>query len=176
MQVGLGYSTTQAGLGLVAARAASVASSRVAARAAACLGHRVVLGAGMATMGVAFASFARIGAGSDYVTTLLPGLVVLGLGIPLLFVSSAAIAVERIPSEHTGVGSGLLSTCQWLGGAVGVTLVPAIGPGTPHASLERLHTAFLTCAGIAGLGLVLALALTRTRTSIWRLTCAPSVD
>ena len=85
----------------------------------------------------------------------------LGFGIPLLFVSSAAISVERIPSEHIGIGAGLLSTCQWLGGAVGVSLVPAIGSGTMQADVEQLRIAFLVCAGIATAGLVLALVLAR---------------
>jgi sugar phosphate permease len=114
----------------------------------------------MAAMAVAFASFTRIEAGSAYVSTLLPGLLVLGFAIPLLFVSSAAISVG--PNEHSGVGAGLLSTCQWLGGAVGVSLVPAIGSGTAHADLEHLRTAFLVCAGVATAGLVLALILART--------------
>ncbi len=115
----------------------------------------------MAAMAVAFASFVRIEPGSPYVSTVLPGLVVLGFGIPLLFVSSAAISVERIPSEHSGIGAGLLSTCQWLGGAVGVSLVPAIGSGTMQADVEQLRIAFLVCAGIATAGLVLALVLAR---------------
>jgi EmrB/QacA subfamily drug resistance transporter len=159
MQVGLGYSTTQAGLGLVAPRAASVLGSRVAARAAGRIGHRRVLAVGMAAMAVAFASFVRIEPGSAYVSTLLPGLVVLGFGIPLLFVSSAAISVERVPNEHSGIGAGLLSTCQWLGGAVGVSLVPAIGSGTGQADLEHLRTAFLVCSAVATAGLILSLVL-----------------
>jgi EmrB/QacA subfamily drug resistance transporter len=162
MQVGLGYSTTRAGLGLVAPRAASVLGSRVAARAAGRIGHRPVLAVGMAAMVVAFASFARIEPGSAYVSTLLPGLIVLGFGIPLLFVASAAISVERVPDEHSGIGAGLLSTCQWLGGAIGVSLVPAIGSGTAQADLRQLRAAFLVCAGVATAGLVLATILART--------------
>ena len=105
MQVGLGYSTTRAGLGLVAARAASVASCARRSARSGLLSARVHArrrhgrdGGGVRQLR---SDRRRLGL-RDHV---LPGLVVLGLGIPLLFVSSAAIAVERIPSERAGVES-----------------------------------------------------------------------
>jgi hypothetical protein len=45
------------------------------------------------------------------------------------------------------------------GGAVGVSLVPAIGSGTARADLEHLRTAFLVCSAVATTGPILSLVL-----------------
>jgi EmrB/QacA subfamily drug resistance transporter len=156
MQVALGWSPAAAGAGLVAARVAGIACSRPAAAAVARLGTWPVLASGMALTAAAHVSFARLDPGASYTTSLLPGLVLLGAGIPMLFVSTSSLVVGGVPAGHAGTGSGLLSTLQWLGGAIGVALVPAVQAADPDA-LATVRHGFAACAAVAVVGLLLAL-------------------
>jgi EmrB/QacA subfamily drug resistance transporter len=160
MQELLGYSPIEAGLGLLAVRGTSVVWARVAARAATRIGARAVLVVGMAALTAGVLSFVRVDASSSYAEALLPGLLVLGLAIPFLFVSVSILALAGVPAGRAGVASGLLNTSQWTGGAVGLALVSTVA-GAAGIDAAGLRAGFVVCAllGVAGLGLAGWLAL-----------------
>ena len=68
----------------------------------------------------------RASAGSSYLTGLLPGLVILGLGTGLVFVAVSVSAMAGIPAQHAGLASGFLMTGHEVGAAVGVAVVSAV--------------------------------------------------
>ena len=88
-------------------------------------------------------------------TTLVPGLLVLGVAIPCSFVSASAAALGGTPLEHAGVTSGLLKALQWIGGAFGLALVAAAsggldaGAGDADSLAESVRTGFLACTFLA---------------------------
>lgn len=68
------------------------------------------------------------GASSDaaYVSDLLPGLLLVGLGVGLVFVSISVTAMSEIPGERAGLASGLMTTGHEIGGAFGISIFSAI--------------------------------------------------
>jgi hypothetical protein len=82
----------------------------------------------------------RLQPDSTYVEALLPALVVAGVGMGLAFVPLTAAATSGEEGGDAGVVSGLLSTCQQVGGAVGIAVL------ITNASD---HTAGLVAAGSA---------------------------
>jgi hypothetical protein len=59
-----------------------------------------------------------------------PGLVVAGAGLALLVIPLLNVVLAAVPVEAAGGASGLFSTAQRLGGAVGVALLGTVFFGT----------------------------------------------
>lgn len=61
-----------------------------------------------------------------YAADVLSGFVVLGLGVGLVFVTVSVTAMAGIPSEHSGLASGVLMTGHEIGAALGVAALAAV--------------------------------------------------
>jgi len=126
-------------------------------------GSRAMLAAGFAV--IAGAELLLRGASSDasYVTELLPGLLVLGVGIGVTFVSVSVTAMSSVSDASAGVASGLMTTAHELGAAFGVAIFSsiAIGAGTAGAAgfIGGYHDA-MTAGAIIAAGLAVASAAT----------------
>jgi hypothetical protein len=151
MQGPLGMSPIEAGAGLLAVRATSAAWAPTGARLVAALGARPVLAAGLAAMTAALALLAPAPAGGSYAADLLPGLLVMGLAIPLVFLAVNVLALQGAPPHDAGLASGMLNTSQWVGGAAGVAVLAAAGTGP----------GLWACAALGAAGTAVALALPR---------------
>src|SRR5262249_17497846 len=80
----------------------------------------------------------RIPVGGSYTTDLLPGLLLVGLGIAGLFVAVATAANAGVPSDKAGLAAALLNASQWLRGAPAPpTLTPARPPPPPPPRRPR---------------------------------------
>ena len=152
MQEGLGLSPIGAGAGLLAVRATSALWAPLGARLVAAAGARTVLAGAMAAMTAALALLARTPDDGRYVADLLPGLLVLGLAIPLIFLTVNTLALEGAPAEDAGLASGLLNTSQAIGGAVGVVAALAAAGAGPG---------LWTCVALGVAGTAVALAMLR---------------
>jgi predicted MFS family arabinose efflux permease len=151
LQDGLGLSALQSGLIFLPLGlgyfAASVQSGKIAAR----LGPQVLaLGALTVSAGyLLLAAMLHDGAG-----WLIPGLVVSGIGMGLVIAPMPAIVLAQVKPEHAAAASGVLSTTQQAGGAIGVAVIGAVfygalGHGYPHAFGLGLEV-------MAGFGVVVA--------------------
>ena len=54
---------------------------------------------------------------------MLPGLIVFGLGLPLVGVANQIAAVAEVPHEDAGAASGIVTTAFQVGGALGLALI-----------------------------------------------------
>lgn len=97
-------------------------------------------------------------------------MLVLGIGAGISFMPLVLIATSDARPEDGGMVSGLMSTSQMVGGAVGLAVLAAVaaawtnpllasGIDLRHALNEGYHAAFQTAAALAGLCVVLAAAL-----------------
>ena len=67
-----------------------------------------------------------VGPNAHFATDLLPGLLVLGLGVGMVFVAVSVTAMAGIPAQHAGVASGFLMTGHEIGAALGVAVLSAV--------------------------------------------------
>jgi predicted MFS family arabinose efflux permease len=161
MQDVLGMTAVAAGAGLLAVRATQTVVAPLGARAARALGARPLMVAGMLGMTAGVALLARAPASGAYARDLLPGLLVLGVAIPLLFLTVSMAALDAAGDDHAGLASGLLNTCQWVGGAVGIALASAVAAAREGAPAGGVQAGLWACAALGLIGTALALALPR---------------
>jgi MFS family permease len=118
---GLGMSAVEAGLSLLPlsvalfgfARAAPSIGMRIGVRRM-LIGGSLLLALGCAIIWSSFQIEARF-------AVLLPGLFVTGAGIALTYASAPRLGLATLPQLQAGKGSGMLNSCSFLGGTVGVT-------------------------------------------------------
>jgi EmrB/QacA subfamily drug resistance transporter len=169
LQAGEHFSPLKAGLTAVAFSAGSFIGAPVAVPLAQRYGRRVLASGGaLMAAGIAGVSLvaSHIGVnGSAW--PLVPGLVVCGAGLALLIIPLVNVVLAAVPVEAAGGASGLFSTAQQLGGAVGVAVFGTVFFGylSGHSYEASIaHTAPYAIGAFA-LCAVLALLLPRTAVS-----------
>jgi EmrB/QacA subfamily drug resistance transporter len=174
LQAGEHFSPLKAGLTAVAFSAGSFIGAPVAVPLAQRYGRRVLaIGGVLMAAGIAGVSLvaSHIGVnGSAW--PVVPGLVVCGAGLALLIIPLVNVVLAAVPVEAAGGASGLFSTAQQLGGAVGVAVFGTVFFGylTGHSfEASIVHTAPYAMGAFA-LCAVLALLLPRTAVSEQALT------
>ena len=118
---GLDMTAVTAGLSLMPLSVALFGFARAAPRLGAALGLRrmMVGGSLLLALGCAIAWASLAGAGF---TILMLGLFAAGAGIALPYASAPRIGLAALPQTQAGKGSGVLNSCSFLGGTVGVTV------------------------------------------------------
>jgi len=169
LQAGEHFSPLKAGLTAVAFSVGSFIAAPVAVPLAQKAGRRILAGGAVLMVagigGVALAA-PHVGVnGSPW--PIVPGLVVAGAGLALLVIPLVNVVLAAVPAEVAGGASGLFSTAQQLGGALGVALLGSVffgylGRHSFEAAL--VHTAPYAMGAFALCG-VLALLLPRTAVS-----------
>jgi MFS family permease len=131
-----------------------------------------VVSAGIGAGGLYWLS--RISVGGSYTTDLLPGLLLVGLGIAGLFVAVATAANAGVPADKAGLAAALLNASQWLGGALGLAIFTAVstsrtnhllaaGAPSAHALTSGFQRALLVGSIFILASAVIALRATNTR-------------
>jgi len=117
---GLAFSAIEAGLSLLPLSLALFGVARAAPRLATRFGLARVMAAGMllTTLGCAVVGIAVAGAGMVMLTL---GLLAIGAGIALPYASGPRLGLAALPADAAGQASGILNSCSFLGGTVGVT-------------------------------------------------------
>jgi MFS family permease len=116
--------------------------------------------------------FTQIPVDGTYAANLLPGFLIIALGMALCFVPISIAALAGVKQAEAGIASGLINTSQQIGGAVGIALLSTVaitrtenaaaaGTDMPHALTSGFQLAFWVGAGIAIVGVVAALVLIR---------------
>jgi MFS family permease len=169
LQAGQHFSPLKAGLTSVAFSVGSFVLAPLAVPLAQRHGRRVLaLGALLMVAGIAGEALAapHVGVnGSPW--PVVPGLVVAGMGLSLLVIPLVNVVLAAVPAEVAGGASGLFSTAQQLGGALGVALLGTVFFGYLNGhSFEAamVHTAPYAMGAFALCG-VLSLLLPRTAVS-----------
>jgi len=169
-----GDSALDAGLAYLPLAAAAFLGSGVCSQLLGRAGPRPLLVTGMVLIAVALGWFSLLGARTDLLTGFLAPSVVFGAGLGVAAVAALAAATHDLGGEgESGLASGLVSTTQQVGGAVGLAVLSTVtfnrsdqllaaGASFPVALLDGLVLATRVGAGVALVGAVLAaVALTR---------------
>lgn len=174
MQQVLGYSAMKTGVAYLAVAGTAIVWSAVAAQLVTRIGVKPVLVTGMAALTVGLLYFTQVSVDGSYLGDLLPGFLVIGLGIGFSFVPISIAALAGVQPAEAGLASGLINTSQQIGGALGIAALSTIatsgteasladGAVLPQALVDGFASAFLVGAVFAALGLVAALTLVRKR-------------
>ncbi len=81
---------------------------------------------GFAAAALAMASFTQIKVDSSYATHVLPGLIVMSVGVGFAFVALNSTALIGVDDHDAGVASALVNTTQQVGGSLGIALLNTI--------------------------------------------------
>jgi len=131
-------------------------------------GARPVIAAGLLLVAAGDLILSEAGSGAGYFADLLPGLVLLGLGVGLAFVSISVTSMSDVDHERAGLASGLITTAHDLGGAAGVSLFSAVAFGAGGVTGAGLvtgygHGTLVGAAIAAALALVAVVAVPQLR-------------
>ena len=141
MQQVLGYSALKTGVGYLAIAGSIIVAAGAAQSLVAKFGVRLVMTAGMGLAAGGLIYFAQITPHGTYLGTLLPGFLLAGVGLGLSFVPVTIGAMTGVVHEEAGVASGLITTTQQIGGALGVAVLSTIAvSATTRFTVARGHT------------------------------------
>jgi EmrB/QacA subfamily drug resistance transporter len=172
----LGFSPLRTGVAfLPIVIAISLSASFASARLLAKTGPRPLIPTGMILSAMGMVLFTRLAPDSGYWGQVLPGLVVLGLGLGLIFAPAVASATAAIEPRDAGAASAIVNTSQQIGGSIGTALLNTIAvtvaarslahtKGAVHdaqriAALHGYSIAFWWSAGFFAVGAVVTLFL-----------------
>ena len=85
-----------------------------------------VLATGLALLGVGLVLFTQISVDGTYVGDLLPGFLLVGVGLGFSFVPISIAALAGVTGPEAGLASGLINTSQQIGGALGVAILTTV--------------------------------------------------
>jgi len=172
MQQVLGYSAMKTGVAYLAVAGTAIFTSAIAAQLVTRIGVKPVLVTGMVTLTAGLVYFTQVSVGGSYLGDLLPGFLLIAVGIGFAFVPISIAALAGIQATEAGLASGLINTSQQIGGALGIAALSSIatsrtdhaiagGASQASALVTGFHGAFVAGVIIAALGIVASLTLIR---------------
>lgn len=156
---GFGLSVTGAGLLMVPSALAMLVAGPLAGALGARFGSRMVLTAGTAFAGAAFAVLLEAHSAQWHFVV---AMVLLGIGIAFAFAAMANLVVQSVDAGDVGIATGINTITRTIGGAFGAAVVSALLAadqiaGTPLPTEGAYETAFLISLGGAALALLASL-------------------
>ncbi len=153
-QTVMGYSALRAGIAFLPLALAITAGTHLASKLLARTSPRNIASAGLTVVTAGSALLSFVSSDARFAIDLLPGTVVLGFGVGMVFVAVAVTAMAGIPAQHAGMASGFLMTGHEVGAALGVAVLSAVataaGSLTDAAGVVKgFSTAFLAAAVLA---------------------------
>jgi Na+/melibiose symporter-like transporter len=170
MQNILGYTPLEAGVRFLPSTLMIVGVAPVAGRLSDRIGPRWLIAGGLLVVVASLYSFTGIAVDSGYLD-LLPGFMLLGIGIALTMSPMTSAAMNAVAVEKAGIASGVLSMFRMVGGSLGVAVTGAIfqgavgDPATATAAdfVDALAEAMTVSALVALAGALLAAFAIRAR-------------
>jgi EmrB/QacA subfamily drug resistance transporter len=142
--------------------------SALGARLTTRFGARWSIMIGMSILIVSMLLLAQLSVMNGFWHALLPGLVVLGLGLGVASVASTSAGMAQVNAAEQGLVAGLLNTAAQIGTALGLALLDTVAASSmtmlkswgytdASALVESFRWAFFVSAGVAGVGVLVAL-------------------
>jgi EmrB/QacA subfamily drug resistance transporter len=174
MQQVLGYSPLRTGISYLAVAGSAIVWSALAAQLVTRVGVKRVLVVGMAFLMVGLAYFTQVSVGGSYTSDLLPGFLIIAVGMGFSFVPISIAALAGVKPSEAGLASGLINTSQQVGGALGIAALSAVATSTTSdkiaaggakaaALTDGFQAAFVGGTAVAIVGVLVALVVVRGR-------------
>jgi EmrB/QacA subfamily drug resistance transporter len=118
------------------------------------LGVRIPMAAGFVVAAGGLLLLSSVSADGSYVADVLPGMLVVGLGLGTILVAVTVSVLTGAADEESGMLSGLNTTGHEVGGSLGIAVLATVATGA-----AGIGDAFLIAAAIAGVGSLVALVI-----------------
>ncbi|HEX2341833.1 MAG TPA: MFS transporter [Vicinamibacterales bacterium] len=162
LQQVVGYSPLQAGLAMLPITAIMLALSARAGLLAERIGPRLPMTVGPLSLAAGLMLLSGVQEGATYLRTVLPGVIVFGLGLTLTVAPLTATVLAAADARHAGIASGVNNAISRGAGLLAIAVIPGIAGLTgdtyrdPAAFGSGFRTAMLISAMLAAAGGVLA--------------------
>ncbi|MBT2469041.1 MFS transporter [Streptomyces sp. ISL-66] len=152
-----GYAAWAAGCALLPVVGGVIVVGRICSRLLGRLGPRVPCLTGCALSGSGLLLLTQVSPSSSYATGLLPGLALVGAGLPFLWMACEIAAVSGVSRCAVGAAAGVVQCAGQIGAAVGLALAVSAygaaghgsgGPADPALLTTGLSRAFWVCAAL----------------------------
>ena len=168
----LRYSPIAAGASLLPITALLLVLSARSGRLATRIGPRLQMSAGPLLVAAGFLLLLRLHPGATYISSTLPAVLVLGLGLATVVAPLTATVMGAVPNTHSGIASAVNNDVARTAGLIAVAVLPVVAGITGNdylhaASLSNgFHKAMVIAAASCALGgLVAAVAIKNTLTT-----------
>ena len=163
LQGPLGYSATATGLLILPITAPMIVISPLAGRMIARFGARSLMTAGMLCGVIGLIFMTQISNDSGY-GLLLPGYLLFGVALGLVYAPMSSAAMAAMPPEKTGIASGVLAMNRVFAGAVALAVTGAVFQSLlgPHGFPTALARSSWVLVGLVAAGTVLTWLFVRS--------------
>jgi EmrB/QacA subfamily drug resistance transporter len=157
-----GYSPLEAGLSFVPVTFMMLLLSARSGKLASRIGPRLQMSVGPAVAGAGLLLLRLCVHDHNYVTGVLPGVFVLGVGLVITVAPLTSTAMSSAPPDHTGIASAVNNDVSRVGGLLAVAVLPVVSSITGDAYLHPARfghgftTATMICAGLCWIGAIVA--------------------
>ena len=169
----LHYSALKTGVTFVATAGSAVVWAGLAQFLSTKIGPKPVMAVGFVAMIGGMLWYSQIPAHASFASDLLPGYLLVGLALPFTWIPVSIAALAGVESHEAGLASGLISTAQQIGGAIGVAVASSVslshfnhelkaGLRFPAAFTSGSQWAFWVMVGVAVASLLATLTLIRS--------------
>lgn len=173
----LQYSPLKAGLAFLPVTATIGLTASLAPRLIEKVGYKWLLVFAPLLLAAGLSIFTYLPTHGGYVEDILPGILIMAVGLGLTFVSITMAATSGVPPRESGLASGLLSTAQQIGGSLGLAILSsaaatkttsllASGSNPLDATVQGFHSAFLVGVSFAIFASIAAFLFIRTVPSV----------
>ena len=158
LQISMGWSPIGAGAASLPVTALMLMFSARAGALAQAIGPRVPLTVGPLVVAAGMLLMTRIDPGDSYLASVLPAMVVFGIGLTLVVAPVTATVLAAAEARHAGIASGINNAVARVAGLLAVAVLPLVGGLTgkafydPAAMTDGFHVAMIATAALAALG------------------------
>jgi EmrB/QacA subfamily drug resistance transporter len=182
----LHYSALKAGLTFLATAGTVIPFAGLSQALVTKVGPRPVLATGLLLITGAMLWYTQIPVHGSFVSDLLPGYLMMGVGMAFSFIPMSIAALAGVRPHEAGLASGLINTSQQVGGALGVAIASTVafthmktllasGHDPASAQVSGFSLGFWVIAAFAAVAVVACLVLVRSQEITTGAEAAPSV-
>lgn len=153
----LGYKPVQTGLAFLPITVVIGVVSAFVSTIIAKVGYKLPMILGPLFITIGLLMFSRAPVDGQYLTDVLPGLIVMAIGLGLSFVTITIAATSGVDKHQSGLASGILNTSQQVGGSLGLAILSGIfaesvkheamnGADKVTAQVAGFHDAFIAAS------------------------------
>ncbi len=129
------YSPTKTGLANLPFTLTIMLVSGVLSKRLATISAKKVLIVGPLLSAIGLLYFSRIPVDANYLTDILPGIMLMAAGMAMVFVTTSIATTDGTSRDESGLVSGLLNTGQQIGGAIGLAVLTVVSTAATRSEL-----------------------------------------